>query len=66
METNDQILVADDDREIRTLLAKHLDANGLRALTAQNGKEIQHVLEQVRIDLIVPPPMSGWRPFCLM
>ncbi|BBP00641.1 response regulator [Sulfuriferula nivalis] len=53
MDNIDQILIVDDDREIRTLLAEYLEVNGLRALTAQNGNEMRHVLEQVRIDLIV-------------
>jgi two-component system OmpR family response regulator len=53
MDNIDQILIVDDDREIRTLLAEYLEVNGLRALTAKNGNEMRHVLEQVRIDLIV-------------
>ncbi|MGS0743126.1 response regulator [Glaciimonas sp. GG7] len=53
MDTTAQILVVDDDREIRTLLAEYLDANGLRTLTANNGVEMRRVLAEARVDLIV-------------
>ena len=53
MDTTSHILVVDDDREIRTLLAEYLDANGLRTLTATNGSEMRKTLEQSRVDLIV-------------
>jgi len=33
------ILVVDDDREIRTLLADYLDANGCKTVTAGDGRE---------------------------
>ncbi|AYR23672.1 DNA-binding response regulator [Herbaspirillum rubrisubalbicans] len=53
MDTNAHILVVDDDRDIRTLLAEYLDSNGLRTLTATNGNEMRRVLEESRVDLIV-------------
>ncbi|KAF1044811.1 MAG: Transcriptional regulatory protein OmpR [Herbaspirillum frisingense] len=53
MDTNTHILVVDDDRDIRTLLAEYLDANGLRTLTATNGAEMRRVLDESRVDLIV-------------
>ena len=53
MDTTAQILVVDDDREIRSLLAEYLDANGLRTFTANNGSEMRRVLEEARVDLIV-------------
>ncbi len=53
MDTNTHILVVDDDRDIRTLLAEYLDSNGLRTLTATNGVEMRRVLEESRVDLIV-------------
>ncbi|MBP1315910.1 response regulator [Herbaspirillum huttiense F1] len=53
MDTNTHILVVDDDRDIRTLLAEYLDSNGLRTLTATNGSEMRRVLEESRVDLIV-------------
>jgi two-component system OmpR family response regulator len=53
MDTNTHILIVDDDRDIRTLLAEYLDGNGLRTLTATNGAEMRRVLEESRVDLIV-------------
>lgn len=53
MDTNSHILVVDDDREIRTLLAEYLDANGFRTLTATNGADMRKVLDETRVDLIV-------------
>jgi two-component system OmpR family response regulator len=47
------ILVVDDDREIRTLLAEYLEKNGLRVSAARDGKEMRRVLERVHVDLIV-------------
>ncbi|MBO9538264.1 response regulator [Herbaspirillum sp.] len=53
MDTNTHILIVDDDREIRTLLAEYLAGNGLRTLTATNGAEMRKTLEESRVDLIV-------------
>ena len=53
METPSHILVVDDDREIRTLLAEYLDANGFRTSTASNGAEMHKALADSRVDLIV-------------
>ena len=53
MESLPTILVVDDDREIRSLLAEYLDANGFRTLTATNGIDMRRVLEESRIDLVV-------------
>jgi two-component system, OmpR family, response regulator len=47
------ILVVDDDREIRTLLAGYLEKNGLRVSVAQDGKEMRRVLGRTHVDLIV-------------
>ncbi|HRP98766.1 MAG TPA: response regulator, partial [Rhodocyclaceae bacterium] len=49
----DHILVVDDDREIRTLLADYLTRQGLRCTTAANGREMKDALDRHRIDLIV-------------
>ena len=51
--TADHILIVDDDREIRTLLADYLEKQGLRCTTAAEGKEMKDALERHRIDLIV-------------
>ncbi len=47
------ILVVDDDREIRTLLAEYLDTNQFRTLTAADGAGMWRALDGARIDLIV-------------
>jgi two-component system OmpR family response regulator len=53
VEQPDHILVVDDDREIREMVAKHLQKNGLLASTANNGREMRAALEANAIDLIV-------------
>jgi two-component system, OmpR family, response regulator len=47
------ILIVDDDREIRTLLAAYLEKNGLRVSVARDGKEMRRVLAREHMDLIV-------------
>lgn len=47
------ILVVDDDREIRTLLAEYLDANQFRTLTAADGAAMWRALDSARVELIV-------------
>jgi two-component system OmpR family response regulator len=49
----DHILVVDDDREIRTLLADYLEKNGLRVSAARDGTEMQRILGRTHVDLIV-------------
>ena len=53
MENNDHILIVDDDREIRELLASYLEKNGMRTSLAANGRQMRAVLEQGSVDLIV-------------
>jgi len=53
MDRNAHILVVDDDREIRTLLARFLTDHGLRVSTAANGHEMLAALDAGAIDLIV-------------
>lgn len=53
MENNDHILIVDDDREIRELLASYLEKNGMRASLAANGRQMRAVIEQGSVDLIV-------------
>jgi two-component system OmpR family response regulator len=53
METRAQLLVVDDDREIRDLLAGFLARHGFRVLTAADGKEMRKALADRRIDLVV-------------
>jgi two-component system, OmpR family, response regulator len=47
------ILVVDDDREIRTLLAAYLEKNGLRVSVARDGKELRRALSRAHVDLVV-------------
>ncbi|MDR1423327.1 MAG: response regulator [Azoarcus sp.] len=53
MSNQDHILIVDDDRDIRTLLASYLEKQGLRCTTAADGREMRAALEAHRIDLIV-------------
>ncbi len=53
MSTQPQILVVDDDREIRTLLSEYLASNGFRTVEAADGTAMWKALDAARIDLIV-------------
>ena len=53
MEPLPSILIVDDDREIRTLLAEYLDANGFRARAVADGNGLWNALEGDTFDLIV-------------
>jgi two-component system OmpR family response regulator len=53
MNAQPQILVVDDDREIRTLLAEYLADNGFRTVQAADGAAMWSALDAARIDLIV-------------
>ena len=53
MNTSDHILIVDDDRDIRQLLADYLEKQGLRCTTAADGREMKAALETHRIDLVV-------------
>lgn len=53
MDTSPHILVVDDDREIRDLLAKFLTKHGYRVTTARDGDEMFKALDGWRIDLVV-------------
>ncbi|MBT6431086.1 MAG: response regulator, partial [Rhodospirillaceae bacterium] len=53
METAPHILVVDDDREIRDLLARFLRKHGYRVDSAADGREMWRLFETGRFDLIV-------------
>ncbi|PNE58929.1 DNA-binding response regulator [Paraburkholderia fungorum] len=53
MENPDHVLIVDDDRGIRELLATYLEKNGMRVSLAANGRQMRAVLEQGAPDLIV-------------
>ena len=53
MDTPSTILIVDDDRDIRSLLADYLESNGYRALAAADGGAMWKILDEARPDLIV-------------
>lgn len=53
MESRSSLLVVDDDREIRTLLAGYLNANGYRAEAVPDGEAMWKALRGRRFDLLV-------------
>ena len=53
MDTQDRILIVDDDPEIRQLLVDYLMRSGLDAVPARNGREMAQALERHAIDLVV-------------
>ncbi|MFZ4833686.1 response regulator [Rouxiella sp. Mn2063] len=53
MEHVDHILIVDDDRDIRDLIADYLKKNGLRVTVAANGKQMRALLDTTPIDLVV-------------
>jgi two-component system OmpR family response regulator len=53
MEKIDHVLIVDDDRGIRELLAAYLEKNGMRVSLAANGREMRAALESGAPDLIV-------------
>jgi two-component system OmpR family response regulator len=53
MENTDHVLIVDDDRGIRELIAAYLEKNGMRVSLAANGRQMRAVLEQGVPDLIV-------------
>jgi len=52
-DTSPRILVVDDDEDIRSLLADYLGEQGWHISTAQDGADMQQVLDTTPIDLIV-------------
>jgi DNA-binding response OmpR family regulator len=59
-----KILVADDDLEILSLVARHVKSLGAEVLEASDGEEALRVARREKPDLIVldvmMPGMSGW------
>jgi two-component system OmpR family response regulator len=53
MDGSPHLLVVDDDREIRDLLARFLSKHGYRVATARDGREMRRSLADWRIDLII-------------
>ena len=53
MDSQDHILIVDDDADIRDLLGDYLAKNGYRASVAADGKAMWALLARGGIDLIV-------------
>ena len=53
MAISPNILVVEDDRETRTLLAKYLRTNSCNVTTAADGREMEKALADQRIDLMI-------------
>jgi two-component system OmpR family response regulator len=53
MDLGDHILIVDDDAEIRELLARYLQKNGLRATAVPDGRAMWQALDKGRFDLVV-------------
>ena len=53
MDQVDHILIVDDDREIRQMVADYVEKNGLRATAVADGRQMLSVLETATVDLIV-------------
>ncbi|MFO1153430.1 MAG: response regulator [Rhodospirillales bacterium] len=53
MPAEPHVLIVDDDREIRDLLARFLTKHGLRTSVAAEGREMRKVLADAAIDLVV-------------
>jgi two-component system OmpR family response regulator len=53
MDRSDHILVVDDDAEIRTLLTRYLEKNGLRATAVGDGRAMWQALDRGSFDLVV-------------
>jgi two-component system, OmpR family, response regulator len=53
MENADHILIVDDDRGIRELIAGYFEKNGMRVSLAANGREMRAALDYGAPDLIV-------------
>ncbi|SPD67737.1 Transcriptional regulatory protein OmpR (plasmid) [Cupriavidus taiwanensis] len=53
MTPQDHILIVDDDREIRELVAAYLERSGMRVSLAANGREMRAALDKGSVDLVV-------------
>jgi two-component system, OmpR family, response regulator len=53
MERSDHILIVDDDAEIRSLLTRYLEKNGLRATAVGDGRAMWRALDAGAFDLVV-------------
>ena len=52
-QTTPNILVVEDDRETRTLIAKYLRTNSCHVTTATDGREMARAMTDHRVDLLI-------------
>ncbi|MDG6094437.1 response regulator [Acetobacter sp. AN02] len=62
METPPHILIVDDDREIRDLLARFLERNQLRVTTARDGRDARRAWQSGHYHLVVLDLMMPGEP----
>ena len=53
MNDRPHLLIVDEDREIRGLLAQYLEKHDFRTTAVADGKEMRRVLERSHVDLLV-------------
>jgi two-component system OmpR family response regulator len=53
LSTTRHVLIVDDDRQLRALVAKFLGEHGIRVTQAGNGREMMNALDAGRFDLVV-------------
>src|SRR5207302_1556292 len=53
MSQRPHLLIVDDDREIRGLLAQYLEKHDFRTTAVADGKEMRRVMERSHVDLLV-------------
>src|SRR5438477_2606496 len=53
MSERPHLLIVDDDREIRGLLAQYLEKHDFRTTAVADGKEMRRVMERSHVDLLV-------------
>jgi two-component system OmpR family response regulator len=53
MSDRPHLLIVDDDREIRSLLAQYLEKHDFRTTAVADGKEMRRTLERSHVDLVV-------------
>ena len=53
MNSTHHVLVVEDDREVSALVARFLSSNDIRVSVAGNGRDVESVVRDGRIDLIV-------------
>lgn len=50
---NDRILIVDDDQEIRTLLMRYLNEQGMTARAVENGVAMRRLMERETFDVLI-------------